>query len=445
MNMKLWMAALLLLAGGAAQAQNKESFKNYFTHTLKGETAVDAPRKNFPLRKVDEMRQTVWQAWCEANAASGEDGLPALQPLSASAKGSWLLPDSLEPSATMPFYYGKKGERPETGYPLYIYLHGSGPKANEWANGLSFGEHFKDAPSVYFIPQIPNEGEWYRWWQRSKQFAWERVLRQALASGQIDANHLYVFGISEGGYGSQRLASFYADYWAAAGPMAGGEPLKNAPAENLSNIGFSLRTGAEDTGFYRNILSRYVAEELDSLENLYPTEFRHSVTLIPGQGHHIDYTQTTPWLSHFTRNPHPSHFMWEDYEMDGRHRSGFYNLLVSKRPDQDRRTRYDYRVVRDSNLVDIVVENVNYRTTQTDPVYGIEMKFTRTYEPASGGAFTLFLSEDMLNLRLPVLVRVNGRKVFHATPRATVQSMLRSTAAFFDPERIFPVAIDVKY
>lgn len=445
MNIKHFMAAILLLAGSAAQAQNKASLTEYFSKVLQGAPSVDAPRKNLSLRKVDEMRQTVWQAWCEANAASGEDGLPTLQPLSSSTRGSWHLPDSLEPSATMPFYYGCKGERPAAGYPLYIYLHGSGPKANEWSNGLYFGEHFKDAPSVYFIPQIPNEGEWYRWWQRSKQFAWERVLRQTLASGQVDANHLYVFGISEGGYGSQRLASFYADYWAAAGPMAGGEPLKNAPAENLSNIGFSLRTGAEDTGFYRNILSRYVAEELDSLENLYPTEFRHAVTLIPGQGHHIDYTQTTPWLSHFTRNPHPAHFMWEDYEMDGRHRSGFYNLLVSKRPDAARRTRYDYRVVKDSNLVDIVVENVDYRTIQTDPVYGIEMKFTRTYEPASGGAFTLFLSEDMLNLRLPVYVRVNGRKAFHATPKATLQSMLRSTAAFYDPERIFPVAIEVKY
>ena len=91
----------------------------------------------------------------------------------------------------------------------------------------------------------------------AKQFAWERLLRQALAEGNVDANRLYVFGISEGGYGSQRLASFYADYWAAAGPMAGGEPLKNAPIENCANIGFSFLTGADDTGFYRNILTYY--------------------------------------------------------------------------------------------------------------------------------------------------------------------------------------------
>ena len=128
-------------------------------------------------------------------------------------------------------------------------MHGSGSKVQEWATGLALGKRFADAPSVYFIPQIPNEGQWYRWWQKGKQFVWDKLLRQTLLRNDINANRLYVFGISEGGYGSQRLASFYADYWAAAGPMAGGEPLKNAPAENLANTAFSLRTGAKDKGF----------------------------------------------------------------------------------------------------------------------------------------------------------------------------------------------------
>lgn len=104
-------------------------------------------------------------------------------------------------------------------FPMYLYLHGSGPK-EEWKYGLMWAQYFNDAPSVYFIPQIPNEGEYYRWWQKAKLYAWEKLLRQSLASGHVDANRLYVFGISEGGYGSQRLASYYADYWAGVGPMA---------------------------------------------------------------------------------------------------------------------------------------------------------------------------------------------------------------------------------
>src|SRR3712207_9049605 len=69
---------------------------------------------------------------------------------------------SLEPDAVMPYYWGTKGEKPEKGYPLYLYMHGSGGKESEWATGLSICQRFADAPSVYFIPQIPNEGAYYR-------------------------------------------------------------------------------------------------------------------------------------------------------------------------------------------------------------------------------------------------------------------------------------------
>ena len=55
-------------------------------------------------------------------------------------------------------YFGYKGEasdRPETGYPMYIFLHGSGEKDEEFALAYNLCRKFEDAPSVYFIPQIP--------------------------------------------------------------------------------------------------------------------------------------------------------------------------------------------------------------------------------------------------------------------------------------------------
>ncbi len=69
--------------------------------------------------------------------------------------------------------------------------------------------------------------------KKSKQFAWEKLLRLAFVSGNINPDKVYFFGISEGGYGSQRLASYYADYLAGAGPMAGGEPLKKCTCRKL--------------------------------------------------------------------------------------------------------------------------------------------------------------------------------------------------------------------
>ena len=190
---------------------------------------------------------------------------------------TWSIPADLEPNAKMNFYLGTKGEKPENGYPVFLYLHGSGPRSAEWSTGLRLAQHFQDGPSMYIVPQIPQEGEWYRWWQRSKQWAWERILRILLSMPEVDKSRIYVFGISEGGYGSQRLASYYADFFAAAGPMAGGEPLINAPVENIGNIGFSFLTGDKDLMFYRNLLTHTTGEKLDSMQVLFPNEYKRGI------------------------------------------------------------------------------------------------------------------------------------------------------------------------
>lgn len=56
-------------------------------------------------------------------------------------------------------------------------------------------------------------------------------MRDNISLGKL-SNRVYVFGLGRRIWQSAS-ASFYADCWAAAGPMAGGEPLKNAPAEEL--------------------------------------------------------------------------------------------------------------------------------------------------------------------------------------------------------------------
>ena len=398
-------------------------------------------------KETDDMRQAVWRLWKESNETFKEEKLPVLSPLSEQSASSWKLPQELEPNATLNFYWGWKKTAESTAagqkLPLFLYLHGSGPKALEWATGLKICSRFDDTPSIYFIPQIPNEGAYYRWYQRSKQYAWEKLLRQALLSDDINPDRIYIFGISEGGYGSQRLASFYADYWAAAGPMAGGEPLKNAPAENLSNTAFSLRTGAEDKGFYRDRLTRYTAEALDSLQRLYPNRYIHCVELIPGYGHHIDYSPTTPWLKQYVRNPYPKHFCWENFEMDGRYRQGFYNLRIDERSNADSNTRTRYTLDIEGNHVSLAIDEVTYRTTETDPQWGIELKFAKTYQPALRGKVTVYLCSELVDLDKPITLTVNGHTAFEGRVKPDVKHLVNSCATFFDPQRLYPAAIEV--
>ena len=393
----------------------------------KAEFAQNAPletklQQAIEGKDIASYQKMVWSAWCDANRNLQEEKLIEPEDLKLAKNSSWNLPKCLEPNAVMPYYYGKKGVAADGKFPLFLYIHGSGPKDREWSNGIKLGLSFQDSPSIYFIPQIPNEGEYYRWWHLSKQYAFEKLIRQNLVNGEVDANRLYVFGISEGGYGSQRLASFYADYWAAAGPMAGGEPLKNAPVENCANIGFSFLTGADDTGFYRNDLTWYTQVAFDSAQLARPLAvdktpiFRHRIHLLPGMQHHITYGLTTPWLKQFVRNPYPKTVLWEDFEMDI-----------------------------DQNVVSIKVSNVDYTTTMKDKQWGIDLKFNRSYSVATGGKLRVYLNDQLVDLGKPVTIRVNGKQVFHGIAKADLQAMVNSCAEYFDPCRVYPVAVDLAY
>lgn len=414
-------------------------FESYITDKTDAPYSVSTKLK---ASDVAEARAEVWKAWVKANAA--DPFLPELRALALRDSLSWAIPDSLEPDAVMDYFFGFKGDTASVErLPLFLYLHGSGPRDAEWNTGFRLAEMFDDSPSVYVVPRIPNEGQYYRWYQRSKQWVWERLLRSALASDKIDPNRIYLFGISEGGYGSQRLASFYADYLAGAGPMAGGEPLKNAPVENLRNTAFSLRTGAEDRGFYRDLLTSYTRKALDSAAVENPGYYMHEVQLIPGRGHHIDYSVTTPWLKNFTRNPRLTRLTWENFEMDGRYRDGFGNIYVVERsnPDQSTRTLYDMSIA--GNTIRLNVQLVTYSTVQTDPNWGIELKFNKTYQRATEGRIKIYLDEQMVDLNKPVTLIINGHEVFYGKVHLNVENMVNSCAEFFDPTRIFPAALDV--
>ena len=356
---------------------------------------------------------------------------------------TWTLPDSLEPNAKMNFYLGVKGDMPKDGYPVFLYLHGSGPREHEWANGLRLAKMFQDGPSMYIVPQIPQEGAWYRWWQRSKQWTWERILRILMSMPEVDKNRIYVFGISEGGYGSQRLASFYADYWAAAGPMAGGEPLINAPVENLAHVPLSFLTGDKDFMFYRHLLTKTTGEKLDSMQRLFPNEYKHRVELIPDKGHSIDYTPTTPWLAQHKRNAQPRHFIWENLEMDGLKRNAFYNLQVLEETDAYR-TRYEFTANAD-NSIDINVDGVKYNATWKDPHWGIDMLFSKDLTPAQHGNLRIFLSDQLVDLKKKVTVRINGKQVFCGKVKSSKKTRKLSQELWGDPMRDFKHAVEVNW
>ena len=408
---------------------------------------IDTPT-SFNIEDLETYRALVWNAWREANSEFTEERLIPLIPLNTNPapQGQWTIPPVFTgPQYPSPhfdvvhYHWGSKGTRPASGFPMFIYLHGSGPQATEWAAGLTLSRQFQDAPSVYFIPRSFNPAE-QRWHWQPNQFVWEKLLRQVLLGDIVDPNKIFFTGISEGGYGSQRLGAFYADYLAGAGPMAGGEPLINAPVENFRNTAFTLRTGANDTGFGRNQLTGIAADAFGALEAKYPGDFIHWIHLIPGAGHGIDYNPTTPWLRGHTRNPHPRRVSWENFEMDNRYRAGFHNIRVIERSNPNFSSRTHYELVIDGNNITLDVSLVTYTETSRHPS-GQPLTFDRSYTPATTGIVKIYLSPDLVNLEEPISVTVNGVRTFEDYVTLDIRHLVESCALFFDPFRLFPAAV----
>lgn len=245
-----------------------------------------------PLENADDYIARIWSEWSSVNSKFMSDGKE--QKIRAKFNpfpnnvGGYTIPQSLEPyvedddpskykgpDAKMLYYIGTKGGT-SSRYPLLIQMHGSGPVAGQTGEyesnkAVVSGYDDSDAPCVYIVPRIPNAwNTYYRWYHKSKQWVWEKILRQVMLRQDIDHDRIYFMGISEGAYGSQRLGSFYADYLGGIGPMAGGEPLVNAPCENLYNTYFNLRTGSLDTAYGRAGLTAYADEYLNMLREKHP-------------------------------------------------------------------------------------------------------------------------------------------------------------------------------
>lgn len=183
-SMQKRVSACFLQSLKAQQAVLEKEGREEFVQNLPADIRLQEVVKSADVARYQEM---VWAAWCDANRNLQEQKLIGAEDLQLGRSDVWNLPGCLEPNAVMPYYYGRKGEAADGKLPLYLYLHGSGPKDAEWQTGIKLGQSFQDAPSVYFIPQIPNEGEYYRWWHLSKQYAFEKLIRQGLVSGEVDA------------------------------------------------------------------------------------------------------------------------------------------------------------------------------------------------------------------------------------------------------------------
>ena len=130
-------------------------------------------------------------------------------------------------------------------YPLVLFLHGAGERGSDNTAQLAWGvdafaadDFRKEHPAIVIAPQVPTGSFWanLNWREEGAGLLDEPTLPLKLAhelvlnmvnNYPVDANRLYITGLSMGGFGTWDLITRYPDLFAAALPICGGgDPAK---------------------------------------------------------------------------------------------------------------------------------------------------------------------------------------------------------------------------
>ena len=189
-----------------------------------------------------------------------------------SADGQKLLYRVLKPAK---IEAGKK-------YPLVLFLHGAGERGDNNAAQLVHGSTLftkpanrEKYPCYAIFPQCPNGKQWVQvpWGDKKPHVSpkepseplrlTKQMLDQFLKDNPVDADRIYVTGLSMGGFGTWDFAQRYPDFVAAAAPICGG--ADDSTAAKIKLIPVWAFHGSADTAVWPE-RSRSMVEELKKVK-----------------------------------------------------------------------------------------------------------------------------------------------------------------------------------
>jgi predicted peptidase len=132
-------------------------------------------------------------------------------------------------------------------HPLVVFLHGAGERGSDNRRQLTYlprwmitDRHRREHPCFLLAVQCPED----QWWSPHSEEerliavagestpsmqALEEVLEKVIETEKVDANRIYLTGLSMGGYGSWHLAAKHPGRFAAVVPICGGGVVEDAP------------------------------------------------------------------------------------------------------------------------------------------------------------------------------------------------------------------------
>lgn len=136
-----------------------------------------------------------------------------------------------------------------TKVPLVVFLHGIGARGDDNQKQLAytrFLDHinksgfFKKNPCYILAPQCPDKS----YWSRSTMETLLALIDKEVDAKQVDANRIYMTGLSMGGFGTWEALKQRPAMFAAALPICGGG--KPAAAKTFANVPIWVFHGDQD-------------------------------------------------------------------------------------------------------------------------------------------------------------------------------------------------------
>ncbi len=189
-----------------------------------------------------------------------------------------------------------------TDWPVILYLHGAGERGTDGLRPTQagLGAALRKAPSRYpaivVIPQIPLGTQWTGAQADLALAALDLVLRDY----KVDADRVYLTGLSMGGHGTWYLAYRHPERFAAAAPICGW-------THQLASHGFMVPVVPAEAGSALPVLARRLAR--------LPLWLFHGDqdSVVPVQGSRAAFAalQAESTVAHYTEYPGLNHNSWD--------------------------------------------------------------------------------------------------------------------------------------
>jgi len=198
---------------------------------------------------------------------------------------------------TMQYLIAVKGEPDESGYPLYITLHGGGSSETGTENDgqwtMMFDYYRTQMDDGIYIACRGMENTWNMHFLPEAYPMYDRIIEDMVLLKNADPNRVYLLGFSAGGDGVYQITPRMADRFAAAN-MSSGHP-NDQTLLNVANVPFQIQVGVRDflsPSAMRSIKGAAFEQTLNGHRETYGFGYQHRVLVHVPEGHNFNDNAT---------------------------------------------------------------------------------------------------------------------------------------------------------